>query len=537
MIRTLLSLSVGLLFAAASLAAPPAGSWKFRTMLNERPVTLLIAFGQAEGKWVCDFIDSRPGLNREPKITGVTVNGEAVKFSMSIAGREFVSFDGTVTKDGKKMTGSYSQLGGTLQLIDLQPTKLKKLDDPFEINRELFEQTEGTAAELFDFGFEIFPLASTKKLSADEVRGMADRLTKAATTYGPRWDRFVALNIAGALVDQAGFTEIALAQARRAERMLADNDPAGDRMEVLDVLNRALVKTNKADEAKPIATQIVRLEARDFGDYLKSSPLGEPAEYKGRKAKSDRVVLVEAFAGCEFPLSAPIEQAIDGILKAYKPSEILALNYHFHLPDPAQGDPLTVPETIERLTPIVDQIQKGQFAFVAGKPCSKITNPAAGKELFASIREMIDEQLEKPSGCKLALLAAKAMKGVDVKATVSDLEVGSNKLALRFAVVEPRVRYAGASGARFHQNVVRAIPGGGKGYSLTKKQTEQVINVDAEAIRTSLTKYLTDFAKADGEFPRSAKPMDLKNLKLIAFVQNDSTSEILTAAAVELDAK
>ena len=123
MIRMLLSLSFSLLFTAASLAAPPAGSWKFRTMLNERPVTLLIAFSQAEGKWVCDFIDSRPGLNREPKVTGVVVNGEAVQFSMAIAGREFVSFDGTVAKDGKKMTGSYSQLGGTLQLIEAQEAR------------------------------------------------------------------------------------------------------------------------------------------------------------------------------------------------------------------------------------------------------------------------------------------------------------------------------------------------------------------------------------------------------------------------------
>ncbi|MFO0937110.1 MAG: hypothetical protein U0798_11410 [Gemmataceae bacterium] len=535
--RTLISLSAGLFFAMPLLAAPPAGSWKFRTILNDRPVTMMVAFSQTDGKWVCDFIDSRPALNREPKVTGVQVNGNAVKFTLSIAGREFISFDGTVAKDGKKLTGSFSQLGGPLQLIEIQPTKLKKLDDPFEINRELFEQVESTTPELFDFGLEILPMASVKKLSPEDVRGMVDRMTKAAAAYGPRWDRYVALKMAGALVDQAGYAEIALVQARRAERMLADNDPIGDRMEVLDLLNRALVKSNKADEAKPIATQIVRLEARDFAEYLKSSPNGEVAEFKGRKAKSNRVVLVEAFAGCEFPLSLPIEQSVDGLLKAYKPTDVLVLNYHFHLPDPAQGDPLTVPETIERLTPLVEQVQKGFFVYVAGKAGPKSTTPTAGKELFDALKKSVDEQLEKPAGCQLTLAVAKGMKGFDVKANVADLEVGSNKLALRFAVIEPKIRLAGASGARFHQNVVRAIPGGGKGFPLTKKQTEQVVNVDPEAIRASLSKYLTDFTKGEGEFPRAARPLDLKNLKVVAFVQNDSTGEILTAATVDLDAK
>ena len=41
----------------------------------------------------------------------------------------------------------------------------------------------------------------------------------------------------------------------------------------------------------------------------------------------------------------------------------------------------------------------------------------------------------------------------------------------------------------------------------------------------------------DGEFPRAARPMDLKNLKVIAYVQNDSTGDILQAASIDLDAK
>ena len=457
MTRTLLavlSLSAGSL----ALAAPPEGSWKMRMAATDRSMTLLFAFSQAEGKWACDFIDSRPAFQREPKVTAVTVNGDAVRFTLSIAGRDFFTFDGTVSKDGKKMTGSFAPPNGTLQLTELAPTKLKKLDDPFAINRELFEQADATSPELFDYGMEILPFVAAKKMTVDEVRGLADKLSRAAPAYGPRWDRTVAQKIANALVDQAGFADVALAQARRAERLLADNDPVGDRLDILDVLNRSLVKANKPDEAKPVATQVVRLEARDFADYLKASPLGEVAVFKGRKAKSDRVVLVEAFVGSEFALSAPIEQGLDGLIKAYPPSDVLALNYHYHLPEPTQGDPLTVPETAERLQTLIPEIQKGTFTFVAGKGGPKLTDPRGGKEFFEALRTAVDEQLEKPAGCKLILSAAKGTKGVDVKAAVSDLTVGANKFALKFAVVEPRVRYAGGSGCRYHQNVVRCAP-------------------------------------------------------------------------------
>lgn len=527
---------VALVFAVGpSLAAPPAGSWKVRLPLGEKSVSLLIAFSMAEGKWVGDFIDSRPALKTEPKFTSVTLNQDALQFVMTIGGKEFITFDGIVAKDGRKITGSYSLQNGPLQLLEFQPTRLKKFDDAFDINRETFDQIDGTPADLFEIGFELLPAASAKKLTVEEVRGLVDRISKAAATYGPRWDRNTAVRIAGLLVDQPGYSEVALAQARRAERLLAESDPIADRLDILEMLSRCLIAAKKPDEAKPLAAQMTRLIARDAAEYAKSLPFGEVKPYAGRKAKSNRIVLVDGFAGTEFSLSAPIEQTLDALSKAYDAKDVIVLNSHYHLPEPTQGDPLTVPETSERLQPIVEQVQRGQFLYVAGKPGPRITNPSGAKEFFEQVRTMIDEQLEKPAGCTITLTATKTPKGTDVKAVVNDLDVGSNKLALRFAVVEPRVRYPGGSGVRYHVNVVRALPGGGKGYPLTKKQTEQNVVIAADEIRTNLTRYLADFAKGDGEFARPARPMDLKDLKLIAFVQNDSTGEILTAAMIGIE--
>jgi hypothetical protein len=68
--------------------------------LNERTaVTMLFAFSEADGKWVGDFIDSRPGLKAEPKVTNVAVTGDQVSFTLTMGGKEFLTFDGVLAKD------------------------------------------------------------------------------------------------------------------------------------------------------------------------------------------------------------------------------------------------------------------------------------------------------------------------------------------------------------------------------------------------------------------------------------------------------
>ena len=95
MTRFPVAVCVAALLAVPAAAAPPAGSWKMAIALGERQqVTLLFAFSEAEGKWVGDFIDSRPPLRTEPKVTAVAVAGEQVQFTLTMAGKEFLTFEG-----------------------------------------------------------------------------------------------------------------------------------------------------------------------------------------------------------------------------------------------------------------------------------------------------------------------------------------------------------------------------------------------------------------------------------------------------------
>ena len=53
-----------------------------------------------------------------------------------------------------------------------------------------------------------------------------------------------------------------------------------------------------------------------------------------------------------------------------------------------------------------------------------------------------------------------------------------------------------------------------------------------EKIRKELIQSLDEFVKEQSEFPRPERPLALKNLKVVAFIQDDATNEVLNAPSV-----
>ncbi len=515
--------------AAAPADAPPTGRWKFRLDEQGQTVTFLFNFSQANGKWVGDFLSSSAPLKQEPKFTGIQVKDDHIKFSLAFGDREFLSFDGVVAKDGKKIAGSVTQFGGPLRVTELTPSKLKKLDDPIELAREDLAQMEN-GPELFTAGYAVVGQAAAKKMPAEEVRGVVDRLVKASAGYGPRWERSVALKLANTLAGQAGYADVALAQARRAERMLADDSPAPLQLEVYGTLAQVAQKAGKADEAKKYAALVQKLEARDHAEFAKTALGFTPEEYKGRKGKGNRTVLVEVFTGAECVPCAAVDLAAQGLLRAFKPTEVIVLEYHL----PVSGaDPLMCQDGLERFQTY--GLRAAPSVRVNGKAGPPVPGAASeAEQKYKELRKLVEEPLEMTAPVKLALTVAPAEKGFTAKAAVSDLEAPSERTVLRFVLIEPRVRYDGQSGVRYHTNVVRAMPGGVKGFPLTKKAQDQTVTIDPAEVKTKLEKFLDDFAKSEGEFPKAERPLALENLKLVALVQNDATGEVLQAVQVDL---
>lgn len=521
--------------AAAADPAPPAGVWKLSLPGgNGREVVLMLSFTQEDGKWVGDYLGANARLVAEPKLKSLSVSGDVVRFTLELRGRVFVDFEGVLSKDRTKLSGSMALFGGELQLTDLYPTKARRPDDAFTLARESLEQREAGPA-LFEAAATVLAQAGQQKLPADEVRAILERVNKAATAYGPRWERQTALRLAQALAGQKGYEEVAIAQAKRAERLLTDDDDLATRLAVVETVARVLTTAGKPDEARPYLAQAAKLEARDYAEYAKTLPF-KPEPFPGRRGASTRTVLAELFTGAECPPCVAMDLAFDGLLKTYKPSEVITLQYHLHIPRP---DPLTCPDSVARADYYGDEVRGTPTVFVAGRALNIGGGPAAAAgQTYSAVRRAIDAALEQEPGVKLRLSVAPDAPGT-YKATVkvTDLAQPGEKMMLRFALAEDRVRFTGGNGIRYHHLVVRAMPGGPKGFPLTKPEMQQEIIIDPAAVRQALTRYLDEYAANEAPFPRPERPLDLKNLKLVAFVQNDANREVLHAIMADLEAK
>ena len=62
------------------------------------------------------------------------------------------------------------------------------------------------------------------------------------------------------------------------------------------------------------------------------------------------------------------------------------------------------------------------------------------------------------------------------------------------------------------------------------------VNDSSNQIKSKYLSKCTGFCLVDIELPSNKQPLDLKNLKVIALVQDDKTGEILQAAEVDLGA-
>ena len=134
-------------------------------------------------------------------------------------------------------------------------------------------------------------------------------------------------------------------------------------------------------------------------------------------------------------------------------------------------------------------------------------------------------------------LAGKASRSGDKLAiNVEVAGAASEEMKLRLLVVEDTVKYAGSNGIRFHHQVVRAMPGGADGVAVKDRSFKHASSVDLGAVRSALTKYLDGYV-ADNPgrpFARPDRPMAMKDVHVIALVQNDKTGEIVLALQIDV---
>ena len=548
MSRILVPILFGLAFFASQSPVPAAdtvaGSWKGTFTVNTREgevsVSLLFYFSEDGGKWTADFLDSSQKFTEDEVKPELTVNEDNVLLNIKF-GPDKWSFEGKLQPGGKTIKGSLD-LGGGIVLMEMVPSRLKSLSkDRFAVNKETLDTTT-SASEFYSAIYPVIAQASAKKMKPEEVRAYADKATKMAEPYGPRWQRTVAFRLADSLAGQEPYVAIAVEQARQGERLLSRNDDILTQLQTLDTLARVLRKAKKDADAKEVDGRIAKLEPRDYLEYAKTMPPFKPEAFKGRKGKSERAVLVELFTGVESGESVGVELAFDSLSRTYKPMEVVLLQYHAHIPGP---NPLVSKDGSLRMDFYNkrDDDKSAPQMFINGKQdgSGPAPQPRMAKLRYQAYSETINELLEKPATVKLNATVNRKGDELTFRVTVADLEKPGEKVFLRLALAEERVRYQGANGVRYHHAVVRAMPGGPKGFPLTKGTADQTVTLKLDDVRLANDKSLDEFvAVAKRQVPGfsfSVRPMDLKNLKLVAFVQNDETSEVLQAVQVDVEEK
>ena len=252
----------------------------------------------------------------------------------------------------------------------------------------------------------------------------------------------------------------------------------------------------------------------------------------------NRVVLCELFTGTKCAPCMAADVATGGLEAAYEKSDVIVLRYHVRIAGPDGADPLESEDSWARY-PYYEPFGTPTTC-VNGKQVENIGGPVLTyvKANYSRLREVIDPILAEKTDIKIKLTAAAKEGSLAISADVTGIDEQklSDKLRLRLALAEDQIEYAAGNKIRFHEMVVRSMPGGADGIKPENGKLSYSETIKLADFKQRLVDYLADREEQVATvFP--AKPLELKKLHLVAFIQDEDTREILQAAAVPVTGK
>ena len=155
---------------------------------------------------------------------------------------------------------------------------------------------------------------------------------------------------------------------------------------------------------------------------------------------------------------------------------------------------------------------------------------------FNNPRQAVDSLLTEKTEISLKLSANAKDGTLNLSADVEGLENPAANLRLRLVLVEDETYFQAGNGIRKHEMIVRYMPGGFRGIAPKQGKLHFSKSVELSDLKQKLSDYLAAFEEGNNfEFP--VKPLALDKLHLVAFVQDDSTREVLQSAAIPVTGK
>ena len=342
-----------------------------------------------------------------------------------------------------------------------------------DLYREVVAKHADTLAAS-DAALNLLRTSARTKMTADEAEKLVKLVQKSANPYGTQFAASTLAPIAETLAPQSGLAPVAVAAIEPSAKALTKDDSAALRVAVMTAYQNALTKAGKTEAAKAVGVELVKLEEALDAEYLKTVPPFKPTAYAGRQEKgANQVAVMELFTGAQCPPCVAADVAFDALQKAYKPSELVLIQYHLHIPGP---DPLTNADTVARAKFYGANSTPSTF-FNGAKAASGGGGMPAAENKFKQYTEVINPLLEKTADVKIGGRANRSGDKIDIAVEVNGAT--GDDMKLRVLVVEENIRYVGSNQLRFHHNVVRAMPLGADG------RGDQGQGVQADRVRRS----------------------------------------------------
>jgi hypothetical protein len=263
--------------------------------------------------------------------------------------------------------------------------------------------------------------------------------------------------------------------------------------------------------------------------YTESMPKGKGKRVEPRSKQDDnRVVLCELFTGADCGPCVAADVAFAQLIKNYAPSELVALEYHEHIPHP---DALANSDTEQRFQFYFPERGGTPTFTISGKPVQAGGYLHQAEDVYSAVRAQIDLMLLRRTTVKIQLKAEPKEGTVAVTADANGSFAATDPVRMRLVLAEEHVPLRGSNGIREHDMVVRTMLGGPAGVELKDGKLHYEGKVDLKAIKQQLDDYLRAFEEAQ-KTTFATKPLDLTRLRLVAFVQNDQTKEVYQAAMI-----
>ncbi len=557
-----------------------AGTWKLIVLALGEDEYAVINFNEKDARPGAAVVSSQKMMLGDARVEQVAIQGDLLVITLrGTAGLN--RFQGALAGEGSqagKILGSFS-FHGEVYPARLERTESQKVADlkPSAIIQEYFAavrerdpiskvQKLREAARKHEhnptnylFHGELLAAAEAGGLAASEVEAAIKAMLDDARPYGQPWVSEVRKRALKALNSARPYAKLTLDLAEQADKELDEEQSLEQKAAVVAILARTARLAGEADVARAAETRAARLESQLDQEYRKQVPPFAARKYAGRKnPKADHAVLMELFTGAQCPPCVAADVAFDALFETYQATELIGMQYHLHIPGP---DPLTNKFSQARQQYYGDEVSGTPTVFFNGHADAAGGGPMQlSEQKYEEYRGIIDPQLEAAREATIHLSASRTGGEITIaaQATVSRKRIASGKEKepapanaqdldsaaenaskaeipphprLRLALTEQSIRYIGLNKLRFHHHVVRGFPGGLEGRDLASGAGELRITINLADLQRDIEHDLGRYGK-ERAFPGSLPEIALKDLSVVAFVQDDADKSILHAVAV-----